>query len=520
MQRAPTGLLVALAGALALPLGAAQSPPQAPAASAPLLLDYDDEIGAARTTVAATCESLASLPLPQATITSAQSVPPGSFAPPPSGRAGRGPNPFTDLPAFCRVAATLTPTSDSDIKIEVWLPTSAWNGNLQAVGNGGWAGTISYPAMADALKHGYATTSTDTGHVGATGSFALGHPEKFVDFAHRSEHEMTVKAKAIIVAFYGRGPKLSYWNGCSTGGRQGLAEVQRYPDDFDGVVAGAQANPRTHLNAWQLTIGKAMLSDPAAFIPPDKYPLIHKAVLDQCDALDGLKDGLISDPTRCHFDPSHLDFLTPRQIQTLRTVMSPVKTKDGKEVFPGYAPGAELGWAGLVGGPEPTATAIDQYKYIVFKDPNWDWRTFDLDRDVAIADQVDGGTINAVNPHIEPFTSHGGKLLMYHGWADPLVGPGTSITYFNSLSKDVRNAVRLFMVPGMGHCGGGEGPNTFDMMAAMERWIEQGEPPERIVASHATSGVVDRTRPLCPYPQVATYRGSGSIDEAANFSCR
>jgi feruloyl esterase len=477
----------------------------------------------------ATCDSLASLSLPQTAITSAQPVAAGAFMPPPStGRAGggRSGNPFNDLPAFCRVAATLTPTTDSDIKIEVWLPASGWNGKLQAVGNGGWAGTISYPAMADALKHGYATTSTDTGHTGASGSFALGHPDKFVDFAYRSEHEMTVDARAIINAFYGNAPKFSYWNGCSTGGRQGLAEVQRYPDDFDGVIAGAQANPRTHLNAWQLTIGKAALSDPAAFVPPDTYPRIHKAVLDQCDALDGLKDGLITDPTKCHFDPSHLDFLTPRQIETVRTVMSPVKTKTGEEIFPGYAPGAELGWAGLVGGPEPTSTAIDQYKYVVFKDPTWNWRTFDLDRDVAVADKVDRGTINAVNPNIQPFTKHGGKLLMYHGWADQLVGPLTSVNYYKSVENALggpaktADAVRLFMVPGMGHCGGGEGPNTFDMMSAIEAWVEQGKAPDRIIASHATNGVVDRTRPLCPYPQVATYNGSGSMDDAANFSCK
>jgi len=483
-----------------------------------VLLSVALVIASAARAAGATCESLASLALPQAAITSAQTVAPGGFVPPAAG--GRGANAFKALPSFCRVTATLTPTSDSDIKIEVWLPASGWNGKFQAVGNGGWAGVVSYAAMAEAIKRGYATTSTDTGHTTPGGAFALGHPEKFIDFAYRSEHEMTLKAKAIIAAFYGSAPKFSYWNGCSTGGRQGLAEVQRYPDDFDGVVAGAQANPRTHLNAWQLTIGKAALGDPASFIPPDKYPLIHKAVLEQCDALDGLKDGLVSDPVKCRFDPSRLDFLTARQIETVRAVLSPTKTKKGEVVFPGYVPGAELGWAGLIGGPEPTSTAIDQYKFVVFKDPNWDWRTFDLDRDLAIADKVDNGTINAINPHIEPFVKRGGKLLMYHGWADPLVGPLTSVNYFDSLSKDARSSVRLFMVPGMGHCGGGEGPNTFDMMSALEQWVEQGSAPARIVASHAANGVVDRTRPLCPYPQAAVYTGSGSIDEAANFVCR
>lgn len=240
------------------------------------------------------CEGLASLKLPDTTMTVARAVGSGAFTPP-GPAAPPGAQTFRALTAFCRVAATLKPTSDSDIKIEVWLPVSGWNGKFQAVGNGGWAGTISYQAMAEALRRGYATTSTDTGHAGAGGSFALGHPEKFIDFAYRSEHEMTVKAKAIVNAFYGSAPTYSYWNGCSTGGRQGLAEVQRYPNDFDGVIAGAQANPRTHLNAWQLSIGQAALKDPAASIPRSKYPAIHKTVVNACDALDGVTDGLISD---------------------------------------------------------------------------------------------------------------------------------------------------------------------------------------------------------------------------------
>jgi feruloyl esterase len=388
--------------------------------------------------------------------------------------------------------------------------------------------------MAEALRRGYATTSTDTGHTGATGAFALGHPEKFIDFAHRSEHEMTVKAKAIIEAFYGNGPKYSYWNGCSTGGRQGLAEVQRYPSDFDGVIAGAQANPRTRLNAWQLFIGQAALKDPASFIPPVKYPAMHKAVLDACDALDGLKDGSISNPPSCRFDPKVLactgedgpHCLTARQVETARTIMSPAKTSRGEEIFPGYALGTELGWGALVGGPNPVPMAIDQYRFIVFKDPNWDWRTFNIDRDVAIADEVDNGTINAINPNIQPFVQRAGKLLMYHGWSDPLVGPGTSVNYYNSVVKALGGAskttesVRLFMVPGMGHCRGGEGPDTFDVVTALERWVENGKPPDQIIASHSTNGAVDRTRPLCPHPQVATYKGTGGIDDAANFVCR
>ena len=329
------------------------------------------------------CERLASLMLPDTAVTIAQPVAAGAFTPPAGGRGpaggGRaGAGPFAALPAFCRVAATLKPTSDSDIKIEVWLPSSGWNGKFQAVGNGGWAGAISYPAMADALKRGYATSSTDTGHTGGSGRFALGHPEKFIDFAYRSEHEMTVKAKAIIDRYYGRAPQRSYWNGCSTGGRQGLAEAQRYPGDYDGIIAGASANPRTYLNSWQLSIAHAVLKDPASFIPPAKYPMIHQAVVAACDALDGVKDGLIADPPRCRFDPKSLEChgddqstcLTGAQVAAARALMSPARNpRTGEEIFPGLEPGTELAWAGLVGGPEPIDLVLDQFRYIVFKDP-------------------------------------------------------------------------------------------------------------------------------------------------------
>ena len=486
------------------------------------------------------CEGVASLALANATVTMAQPVVAGAFTPPASARgrggAGRaGAGPFAALPAFCRVAATLTPTSDSDIKIEVWLPASGWNGKFQAVGNGGWAGTISYAAMAEALKRGYATTSTDTGHTGAGGSFALGHPEKFIDFAHRSEHEMTVKAKAIVERYYGRPPQRSYWNGCSTGGRQGLAEAQRYPDDYDGIIAGASANPRTYLNAWQLSIAQAMLKDPAGFIPPAKYPMIHQAVLAACDGLDGVKDGLITDPPRCRFDPKSLECrghesvscLTSAQVSAARAVMSPARNpRTGEEIFPGLEPGTELAWAGLVGGPEPVATALDQFRYVVFKDPRWDWKTFDLERDLALANKVDAGTINAVNPDLTRFAAHGGKLLLYHGWSDGSVPPRASVNYYTSVVKTMGGPaktgewVRLFMAPGMGHCGGGEGPNTFDAVTALEQWVEQGRAPDRIIASRVNGALVERSRPLCPYPQVPTYIGTGSIDEAASFVCK
>ncbi len=479
---------------------------------------------------AASCESLASLALPGTTITMAQPVAAGEFTPP--GRTfGGGPAPvvaFKDLPAFCRIAATLKPTGDSDIKMEVWLPASAWNGKYQAVGNGGWAGVISYSAMAEALHNGYATSSTDTGHVGATGSFALGHPEKLVDFGYRAVHEMTVKAKAVIDAFYGTAPRMSYWNGCSTGGRQGLKEAQRFPGDYDGIVAGAAANPRTHLSSWQIWLAQGVL-DQHNYIPASKYPMIHKAVLEACDAADGVKDGLIEDPTRCHFDPKTIECkagdeptcLTAGQVEAAKRMYTAPKNPRGNQpVYFNVEPGSELGWSMLARGPEPFSAATDQFRYVVFKNPGWDWHTFNLDSDVALADKIDGGTINADDPNIRAFLAHGGKLLMYHGWADPGVPPLASVNYYKTAvdtsggEARTSDSIRLFMVPGMGHCGGGEGPNKFDMMSAITNWRENGHAPERIVASRE-----GRTRPLCAYPQVAKYKGSGSIDDADNFVC-
>lgn len=482
---------------------------------------------------AASCESLASLALPDAKINLAQVVPSGTFSPPGGGQRGGkagAANPYRSLPEFCRVAATLTPTSDSEIKVEVWLPVAGWNRKFQAVGNGGWAGTISYSAMAEAVKLGYATASTDTGHSTSGGAFVLGHPEKLIDFGWRSEHEMTVKGKAIVLAFYGSQPRRSYWNGCSTGGRQGLKEAQKFPDDFDGIIAGAPAN-RTALGMW---IAAAVLKDPAAFLTPAKYALIHKAALDACDAVDGVKDGLIENPAACKFDPKVLlckgadgaDCLTAPQVEAVRKIYSSGKNpRTGMELFPSLAPGSELGWGTLGAGPEPYNNTLDQYRYVVFQDPNWDWRTFNFDSDIARSEKPEYVVMNATDPNLKPFFAHNGKLLIYHGWSDPNVSPFNTIKYFKSVQDTLGGAsktagnIRLFMEPGMGHCGGGEGPNVFDKIGTLDRWVEEGKAPESITASHSSEGKVDRTRPLCPYPQVAKYKGSGSVDEAANFVC-
>jgi feruloyl esterase len=486
------------------------------------------------------CERLSSLKLPHTTITRAHVVEGGTLDLATEAAGASLPANATsvigNLPSFCRVAARLTPSTDSDIKIEVWMPNAGWNGKFQAVGNGGWAGTISYAALASALRTGYATASTDTGHIGTTvdGSFAFGHPEKLVDFAYRAVHEMTVAAKAIIAAYFGNGPRLSYWNSCSTGGRQGLMEAQRYPDDFDGIIAGAPANYMTRLAISSLWVAHATLKDPASYIPPEKYPVIHTAVLDACDGRDGVKDGVLENPASCSFDPKvlqcggsdALSCLTAPQVDAARKIYGPARNlRSGDELFPGLEPGSEMEWADVAGGPGPLAPSVGHFKYVVFKDPNWDFRTFDFDRDVTLTDSSEVGTLNAIDSNLKPFFGRGGKLLMYHGWNDQAIAPRNSINYFSSVvntlggEEQAVNSIRLFMVPGMNHCSGGNGTSVFDRVAVLDQWVEHNTPPQQIPASHVTDGKIDRTRPLCPYPQVARYKGTGSTNEAANFAC-
>ena len=483
------------------------------------------------------CNSLLKLSLPNTTINKAETYPAGPFAPPDPRRAAPPDAPeVNDLPAFCRVLAKLTPSTDSEILVELWLPAEGWNGKFQAVGNGGWAGNVDWAALRAALRRGYATAATSAGHLGGgnSASFAFGHPEKLTDFAYRAVHEMTVTAKSIIARFYGTGPRYSYWNGCSTGGRQGLKEAQRFPTDFDGIIAGAPANSQMHLHVWSVAVAQAVHKTPESYIPPEKYPAIYKAALDACDLLDGLKDSLIQDPRECHFDPNVLQCsgadaptcLTAPQVEAARKLYAPVKnSRSGELIFPGMEPGSELGWGGLA-GPNANPIATDTFTYIVYKDPGWDWRSMNPDTVTDLADKTDHGLIDATDPNLKSFFGHKGKLIMYHGWSDPLIAPRNSVNYYEaavdaSSSAGLRPAdsIRLFMVPGMRHCRGGAGPNSFDMIGALEQWVEQGKAPEQIIASHSSNGAVDRTRPLCPYPQVARYNGAGSIDDAENFTC-
>lgn len=476
---------------------------------------------------ATSCESLASLSLTDASVMSAQPVSAGAFTPP-------GGQPMRDLPEFCRVTLTLRPSKDSDIKVEIWMPATGWNQKLQAVGNGGWSGAINYGGLANALRRGYASASTDTGHTGGSAEFAYGHPEKLIDFGYRSEHEMTVNAKVLIAKFYGDGPKHSYWNGCSTGGKQGLKEAQSYPEDYDGIIAGAPANNWVALLSSDMMNSVAMLKEPASRIPPPKLAMIQRAAIEACDTADGLKDGLIADPTRCKFNPSSLlcsgpesdGCLTAAQVAAAKTVYGPfVNPRTHKQIYPGLEPASEPGWTAFTGtGPFPISS--DYFRYVVHNDPAWDFRTFDPDRDFALAEKLDrNNVLRAIDPDLRKFVSRGGKLILFHGWADNLIAPLNSVNYFNDVAGKLGGlektdaSVRLFMAPGMGHCGGGEGPNTFDMVGPLDDWVERGRAPDSVIAAHRSGGQVDRTRPLCPYPQVAKYSGAGSTDDAANFAC-
>lgn len=477
------------------------------------------------------CESLSSLALPNATITMAQAVPAGEL--PQAGRGGRAAEPLK-VPAFCRVAATLKPSNDSEIKMELWLPASGWNGNFEGNGNGGWTGSITPAALAAGLQRGYAAAMSDLGHEGGSADFALGHPEKLVDFGYRAAHDMTVASKAIVTKFYGKAPKYSYWNGCSAGGRSALMEAQRYPDDFDGIVAGSPGLNWTGRATQAVWIAQATHKDEASFIPPSKFALIHNAVLQACDARDGVKDGVLEDPTRCNFDPKELECkdadaatcLTKAQVETARIIYTAYPNQgDKRNIFPGFERGSEMGWTTMA-GQNPFGPGTDLFKFIVFQDPNWDFKTFNFATDVARTEKADQGIMNAMNSDLKKFSTRGGKMIQYHGWADPQIAPGSSVNYYKSVletmggTNQVQGFYRLFMVPGMAHCGGGDGTSNFDMLTALEQWVEKGKAPEKVPASRVKEGKVDRTRPLCPYPQVAQYTGSGSTDDAANFVCK
>lgn len=507
------------------------------------LLVLSASTGAHAAESADSCARLVSLALPDATITAAQTVQAGRYTMPESpltrlgalsgmnvaGRAKDAPN-----PTFCRIAATLKPSSDSDIKVEVWLPLAGWNGKFLGVGNFGWAGALMLPGMLTGVEQGYATATTDTGHDGSTpegsgGRFTLGHPEKLTDYAWRADHLMTVDAKIIIAAYYDKPPVKSYWVGCSLGGLEGLIEAKRFPEDYDGIVAGAPPNPIVNFNAAQLWPSWLVNHDPGLAMPKAKFDMVSKAVLAACALPVGRKQGFVDEPDRCLFKPQQLlckgadapDCLTAPQVRLMEQIYTgPVDPSTHEVIFPGPAKGSESQLSGFADG-KPFPVALDIFRYTAFQNPDWDWTTMDWNKDMNAAIATVGPLMH-VDADMKPFFARGGKLLMYIGWND-YHNPEELIGYYQKLMSHAgdttRASARLFTIPGMAHCFGGQGCDTFDKLGTIDQWVAHGVAPQRVVASRVSDGKVVRTRPLCAYPDVARYKGRGDMGVAASFVC-
>ncbi len=557
---------------------------------------------------AAECEAFAGAALPgDGTVTAAERIAAGAYTAP-NGQT------YRNLPAFCRIAATLRPSSDSDIKVEVWLPEgAAWNGRYNGTGNGGYAGSIVYGALAGGVQLGFATANTDQGTAPSTsteGRPLIGRPQKWIDFAYRATHLMTVAAKQVVQTFYGRPPQYSYFSGCSDGGFQGFHEVQDFPEDYDGVLAGAPANNRTHNQSSLVWLYSLTHASPEALIPRDKADLITRSVVAACVTESGglPTDPYLTDPRACRWDPAEIQCaegaadtsqcLNAEQVNAARLIYDgPRNPRTGRRIYVGLTRGSESGhsidWPVLER--VPTAAVPNPPDEPLFNGlvhwalgPNWTWRDFDFDRQVDQIDQVLAELINANDPDLSRFQARGGKLLGYHGWSDALVPTLDHVNYYlrvveaqrrgqgnggdegsrnpdaepviqgpegsgyqgetNTLAaaagnagraalRQTRDFYRLFLVPGMGHCSSGPGPNQFgnvvpspvpadpehNALLALQRWVEQGVAPTRIVATKYVNDQpangVQATRPLCPFPQVARYRGQGDPNDAASFDC-
>ena len=534
---------------------------------------------------ATTCEGLLNLSLPHGQVTTAQTITGGTFNTPPgcaTGSAGCTTN--TGLPQFCRVAGTATPTNDSIIKFEVWIPTdNSFNGKYEQLGCGGFCGSISYSGLANAIRRGYAAAATDDGsQAGGQATFALGHPEKIIDFGYRALKETTDKSKAIITALTGHGPQRSYFNGCSDGGREALMEAQRFPDDFDGIIVGSPANFWTHLLFAAVWDEQALLDDPASYIPPSLLPVLSKGALAHCVGQDGgvKTDLFLNDPRDCHFDPATVQCvpgqdpttcLSSAQVQAARKIYrgahDPVT---GELIFPGFEPGSESNpsnWQLWITGTSRNADLSNSlaqgealqvffgegfFADFVFQNPNFDFRTLNFTSDVTLTDEDLAAILNSTDPNLRPLRAHGGKIIHYVGWADAAIPPINSVNYYNSVRaelagveprrphgdpwEEIQEFYRIFMVPGMAHCSGGDGPNAFgngtsngpvidadhDLLKALERWVEMGAAPDKIIATHYLNNNpangVQFQRPLCPLPQVSRYT-VGDPTNADNFKC-
>ena len=505
------------------------------------------------------CEDLKTIKLADTTIASADSIPAGDFTTP--DKVTR-----KAMPAFCRVVASVKSAPNSDILIEMWLPKDHWAGAFEGNGNGGYGGvfTLGYNGMETGVKRGYASATTDMGTAPATpldGDALVGHPQKWKDWGLTSTHVMTVVGKEIEKAFYGEDPKHSYYAGCSTGGQEGLIEAQYYPEDYDGILIGAPVINRTWGHAavvWDYLAANLL---PGHKLSDAKLTVLNKGAVAACGAKsNGLKsDAFISDPEACDFDPARLtcsgadgaDCLTPAEVETAKAFYSgPVKSAGGAPLYYGWLPGSETGgfnW-GFLEAPanapgEPSFDGL--FKWVFGAD--WNWRAFDVERDMAKVDATLGPVLNgAMTGDISKFRARGGKMIVFQGWADPIVGPLQTVNFYKGLAAKFGDAqgtpdfARLFMVPSMGHCSGGVGPTSFasavplavdppstdanhDLFTALTQWVEGGKPPSEVVAtkyvdSDPSKGIAMQ-RPLCPYPQKAWYAGEGDANKAASFTC-
>ena len=480
---------------------------------------------ASTTTVAQdACTALAAAAIKGVSIVSSKSMPA---------------NTSTNTPAFCEVQTSIAPVEGSHVGAVYRFPAN-WNGKVLGIGGGGSAGNVTLQAAVPGLSRGYAIVQNDLGHpsTGATDwAFAVKGPgqpntEAIIDFGHRATHVATSVGKELVTRFYQRPAQHSYWQGCSTGGRQGLAEVQRYPGDYDGVIAGAPVySPLVYSNAMLRV--QAFHARPDSNLRPEHVPLIHKAVMAACDMKDGVADDILTDPRACTWDPKELtckgspsaDCLTSAQVETVRRVYEGVKTKNGKYAAMPLMRGGESDWvARMIGTPQAprginAVLGAPFISYLVKSDPAYDFMTFDPERDMSMLEKGLASEVHQQNADITEFVKRGGKLLLWHGFNDPGPSPLSTIEYFEAVRAKVpaaKDAVNLFLAPGVLHCGGGAGPDRFDPLTAIENWVEKGTAPASMLATKANSPI---SRPLCPYPQLPRYKGSGDTNDASNYVC-